>query len=355
MPKLTCSIGGTALWLALSCSSGPPAAPRTSRDFTTARAPVADPKSRTSSRLGYSWLLPDGWTFRPPEPFWNSLSLPALDVYAAQQSSEGPILLVIARDEVHIVPGKHPGDDPKDYDGLEQAGADTLREANAELVSTARLQMFDIDTVQVTGDSGNVRISIRLLYRGYRRFEFRCFDLKRNPGWQCASALSAFRIEDLPESGTEYDPPQVLHLRDARYGVAFDAPDDSWLSFGPHQGWGGTQTVWAWNHAGRQIDVQTLDLSALPTQPDQAIFAKRMGDAERASGANIAETQVAFAGHLWHHLEMSGGGHGKRDLFVLVAQGVMYGLLITQPNRDQRLIEAAKKGFRLIPKAPSPR
>jgi hypothetical protein len=272
-----------------------------------------------------------------------------MDVYAAQQFPKGPVVLMIATDIIHVVPGKHAGDDPKDLDRFETYGAEVLRNAHAELASTTRIRMFGLDAVQVTGDYGDLRISIRLMYRGYRHFEFRCFDRGPQAEWRCASALTSFRIEDLPEAPAEQDVPQIRHLRDARFHLAFDPPDDSWLSTGPHLAGDGAQVVWIWNKSGRQIDIQAMDLGAMPARPDQESLAKTMADGARTSGDSVVATHSDFAGHRWDHLEMSGERHGKQDLFILVEQSVMYGILVTQPSRDQRLIETAKEGFRIVP------
>ena len=95
-----------------------------------------------------------------------------MDVYAAQQVPKGAVILMIATDVIHVVPGKHAGDDPKDYDWLETSGAEVLRKAHAELTSTTRIRMFGLETVQVTGNYEDLRISIRLLYRGYDILSF---------------------------------------------------------------------------------------------------------------------------------------------------------------------------------------
>jgi hypothetical protein len=276
-----------------------------------------------------------------------------MDVYAAQQAPKGPVVLVIVTDVIHIVPGKHAGTDPKDYDGLAWYGAEILHNAHAELAGTEYIRMFGLQGVEVTGDSGRVRISIRMLYRGYRRFEFRCFDVDRQPEWRCASALTSFRIEDVPEHSAEQDAPRVRHLRDSRFGVAFDAPDDSWLSIGPRVAGGGAQIVWLWNKSGRQIEVQVIDLSAMPRKPDETSFARGVTKRFRTSGKSVLERASTFAGRRWHHLEVNSQEHGSQDLFILVEQDVMYGILVTQPSRDKGLLEAAKNGFRLIPKSTS--
>jgi hypothetical protein len=312
-----------------------------------------DSRHRESRRFGYSWTLPAGWEFVDPGLFWHFNPVPAVDVYAAQPSPDGPFVLMIATDVIHIVPGKHAGDDPKDYDRLEKYAAETLRGIDAQIVSTKRVQMFGLKTVEVIGEQEELRATIRLLYRGYRKFEFRCYCLRKRLEAQCEDALSTFRIEELPEPPTEQEVPRVRHLREARLGVAFDAPDDSWLSLGPHFAYGGAQVVWTWSKSGRQIDIQTIDLAAMPSLPDQTFFAAQMARRARASGQRVVENQVVFAGRLWDHHEMTSKDHGAQDLFILIEHDVIYGILVTQPTRDPRLIESAKRGFQLIPKSTS--
>ena len=344
-------VAGLGSFLEVGCSAQSSGAAEVKPGASMADSKRAESRLRASQRFGYSWALADGWEFVDPGLFWPLAPIPALDVYAAQRSPQGPFILMIATDVMHVVPGKHAGDDPEDYSRLERSGAEALQAAHAELTSTQRVRMFGLETVQVTGDLGKLRIAIRMLFRGYRKFEFRCIDLAAQRDWRCASALSDFRIEDLPEPATEQDPPQVRHLRNARFGVAFDAPDDSWLSLGPHAAYGGTQLVWTWGKAGRQIDIQVMDLEALPRQPDQTAFATGMARNARASGHRVVETHDTFAGQVWDHHQLSGNGQKLRDVFFLIHQGVMYAVLVTQPTRDWRLIEAAKNGFRLIPRS----
>jgi hypothetical protein len=338
--------------LALGCSTGTQANDATS---TNRSAPGhergSESRQRSNKRLGYSWTLPKGWEFADPGLFWKLPPTPALDVSAAQHSPDGPFVLMLVRKVIHTVPGKHPGDDPKDYDKLERDAADELRRGNAETILGARrIQTFGTETVEVTGEQDELRSTIRTLFVGYRKFEFRCYQLSEQSGSECGTALSGLMIEDLPEP-TEQDVPRVRHLRDARFGVAFDAPDDSWLSIGPYDGYGDAQVVWLWLREKRQIDVQVMDLEAMPSQPGQAFLAAEMARNSRASGRRVLEKRASFAGQSWEHHEMSSKGHGAQDLFVLVQQGVMYALLVTQPTRDQNLVEAVKKGFRLIPKS----
>jgi|GEM_PF-3031278 len=342
--------------LALSCAAQPQETKvndaASTKRRAKAKADARKSRQRASQRFGYSWTLPKDWQFVDPGLFWAFPPTPAYDVYAAQHSADGPFILMIATDVIHTIPGRHAGHDAKDYDRLERDGAKTLEQAHAKLTSIERVQAFGVETVEVKGEQGKLRIIIRSLFVGYRKFEFRCFQLAEQS--ECGPALSEFIIEDLPEPAGERSAPQVRHLHDAGFGVAFDAPDDSWLSTGPFVARGGTQVVWIWSKSGQQIDVQVMDLEAMPRQPDQAEFAARMARSARESGHRVFESQTAFAGQLWDHHEMSRKGSGEQDLFVLVQQGVMYSVLVTQPTRDPRLIDAAKNGFRLIARAASP-
>jgi hypothetical protein len=334
----------------VGCSNPPAHAPKANAGVLATKSKAPDPRrQRQSARFGYSWTLPAGWDFVDAGLFWASAPVPAVDVYAAQQSADGPFLLAIVTDVMHIVPGKHPGDDPSDYDDLERDGKKALQQAHVELTSIQRLQTFGVEAVEVNGQQAKLKVSVRLLYVGYRKFEFRCFHLIEQG--ECGSALRDFLIEELPEPPKEQDVPQVRHLRDARFGVAFDAPSDAWLSIGPHFAAGGTQVVWTWVESGRQIDVEVMDLEGVPNPADQTSLATELASHDRVSGYSVVENQTAFAGRLWDHHEMSGKDKKARDLFILVQQNAMYGVLVTQPTRDPRLIDAAKRGFRLIPRS----
>lgn len=317
-----------------------------------ARKSALKSQRRESQRLGYSWTLPKGWEFVDPGLFWKFAPTKALDVHAAQGSPDGPFVLVIVTDVIHTVPRKHPGDDPKDYEKLERDAADELRRSNVQPVDTRRIKTFDTHTIEVIGERGELRTSIRALFVGYRRFEFRCYGLRQQGDAPCGSGLSEFIIQDVPEPPAEQDVPRVRHLRDARFGVAFDAPDDSWLSVGPYSGHGGAQVVWTWTRGRRQIDIHVIDLDSVVRQPGQTAYAAAIAGNSRASNLHVVENQVAFAGQLWEHHEMNSNQHGAQDLFILVQRGIMYNILVTQPTRDLQLIDAAKKGFKLLPRLP---
>jgi hypothetical protein len=272
----------------------------------------------------------------------------ASDFHAARKKSpDGPTVLVRVTDVVEVIPGKVSEGDPKAYDDLANDSVATLRGVGASLAGSGRVRMFDLDAVEVTGDIDETRISIRMLYRGRRKFEFRCMDVRREAGWPCESAFTAFRIRDLPEVLRDTDSPRVLRLREPRFRLAFDPPDDSWPGIGPRTGGGGAQLVWVWNKAGRQIDVQVIDLTATSGKPSEAALANAMADGFRASGDTVVVNPGALAGRRCHHLSITRRDGWKQDLFVLIENDVNYGLMVTQRTRDLALVEAVKKGFRL--------
>jgi len=121
-----------------------------------------------------------------------------MDVHAASKDPEGPVLVTVVKDEIEAGPSKGASDEPKHYDEGVQYGTQVLRDAGATLASTERIRMFGLEGLQVIGTDGRFRISIRLLNRGGRHFEFRCFDLDQKAEWRCASALTSFHITDPP-------------------------------------------------------------------------------------------------------------------------------------------------------------
>ena len=74
-----------------------------------------------------------------------------------------------------------------------------------------------------------------------------------------------------------------------------------------------------------------------------------MSEHFQSIGATVTIKKDRLAGHPCHHLEVN-RPDGYQDMFMLLRDGVQYGLLVTQPTRDEALIERAKKGLRLTEK-----
>jgi hypothetical protein len=351
------ALGVVLLLGALACQSQREPAARSPSDEPAAKATHAGSaeahptESRSSERFGYEWKLPDGWRLvSATPPNWKDQATSPRDVISARLEPDGPLLMVVVTDYVQVIPGKHRGDDPQRFDKMERYGTQVLQMVGVKDVRTQRVRMFELDAVEVTGIKDGAQLSVRLLYQDRRQFEFRCID-EPQQAWRCDSALSSFKILPPAESESAPDVPRVRHLREERLGLAFDAPDDTWLSIGPRLGGGGAQSVWIWNKQGRQIDVQTMDLSSLRAKPTTAAFAAGMAEHERENGVTVKASDTTFAGQTWRHLEMSGGGKTDRDAFFVITDDVVYAILITHQTRDRSLIEAAKKGFRFIPRA----
>lgn len=261
------------------------------------------------------------------------------------------MVVAVVSDMIAVVPGKQAAGDADRFERRKRYAIDLLEQSGAKVIESRPTHMLGLDAVEVTGVLEDLRFSVRLLERDRRRFEFRCYDALEQREWRCESALRSFRIQEMPGELGASEVPQVFHLREPRLGVAFDAPDDTWLSQGPRTGGGGAQTVWSWIKDDRQIDVQTLDATSLPVEIDVHSFVKRTVDRERASGALDAVTdEVVFSGQTWQHAHMTTKAKREWDFFVFIHDDIMYAILVSQPTRDPALVEAAKKGFRLIPR-----
>lgn len=363
----SCVLGVTML---VSCGGHYPAAPeRTPASTAEERrsapeklAPQSPPTSdadqtgrtikvRQSERLRYSWTLPDRWAFAPSDALGPIPANSAVEVLIAKCETPSPAAIQLLVGDLVVVPPRRKWGTPEDYDNLETYGKQWLRDNNAQLSASRRLAFAGGDAVEVTGAHGDLEYSVRLFYRDRRRFEARCFAPPRRDVWPCDSAFSSFQVGTSPDDPTDGNTPRVLHLRDARFGIAFDAPDDSWLAVGPSTGGGGAQVVWIWRSNAGQIDVQAMDLSVAPSNhPDQSAIAQKTGESMSAKGASVKTKEYMLAGATGKHLVIDRSDGKHQDMFILVERNVYYAILVTQANRDERLVNKVAQGFRLTPK-----
>jgi hypothetical protein len=304
---------------------------------------------RRSENFGYSWPLPAQWEFVPAGQFGPVPSGSSIEVVAARRTGTAQATTELLVSDLITVPPRRAWGRPEDYDGLEDYGKQFLREKGALILTSRRLKMAGHAAVEVSGVLGEQAFSVRLLYRGRRRFEFRCVATAKGSGWPCESAYESFQIVDLQEQPSEGDTPRVLHLRDSRFGIEFDPPDDSWLAVGPRTGAGGAQVVWIWRKGNRQVDVQAFDLSIVPGDaPDEAVFARKLAEGFRAKGANVAMKESRLAGAPCHHLVVNRPDGFQQDMFILNKTNVNYAILITQPTRDVGLVGKVRNSFKLV-------
>lgn len=302
---------------------------------------------RDSARFGYSWTLPPDWEFVPVEGVEQSPELPAIDMHAARKKkAEQPEALLLVTDLL----SRRERTKPEDYEELEKYGAELLAHFGAEVTDSIRVTMFGVDAIQVNGIVDDRVVSVRVLISRGRRFELRCSAIPTDSEWPCAPAFASLVLGDMPVRGPLDQEPRVLHLREARFHLEFDAPDDGWLATGPKVALGGAQLVWFYRKANRGIDIQVMDLSALTNVPDRSLFAERYARALRESGATVTIKESQIAGKPCVHLEASDPGSVQKDMFILHWNNTNYSVLIIQVARDKQLIEKVKQGFRITDK-----
>jgi hypothetical protein len=191
-------------------------------------------------------------------------------------------------------------------------------------------------------------VDLTLAYRGNRKLELRCYSKQTEGNWPCEEAFAALDVIDQPESLKAEDFPHSLHLRDGRFGIEYDAPDDTWLAIGPRKGLDGAQLVWIWNKAGRQIDVWRLDVAALTGQAaDESTIVAGLAENSRREGARVEIKKSKLAGRTCAHLEMSKSAGDQQDLFIQKRGNVVYCVLVTAPVRDAKLLARARSGLRI--------
>lgn len=300
----------------------------------------------TSPRWGYKWTLSDEWEFYP----MSEMVLPprklTIDAVAAhKKGTKRPSATLVVWGYTIQDRKTAWGSDPADYEELEERGVEMLESLDVEPLGTRRITMFGLGGVEVVGMQGNDRLSVRMVRQDRRHFEVRCLSTPDESDWPCESAFGSFTISDLPPQPAPGDP-RVIHLREPRFGLEFDAPDDSWLATGPHVGGGGAQLVWMWRQAERGVDVGVLDFREVPTMPSEEWFVENHRAFFEKGGNKVVVGTAHLGGEPCHHLKASGSDGWYRDALILHRNSINYTVLITQRKRDPKLIARVAKGVR---------
>jgi hypothetical protein len=258
--------------------------------------------------------------------------------------------VLIVTDFVSVIPGKVREPQPGDLAELEALARSELKAGGARDLQTKRVSILGTAGIRVGGflAAANQHLDHTLAYRGNRKFEFLCYSTRSDGSWPCEGAFAALDVVDQSESRNAEDFPHLLHLRDGRFGIEYDAPDDTWLAVGPRNGVNGAQLVWIWNKAGRQIDVSALDLAALRGQPaDESTLVARMAESNRREGVSVEVKKSELGGRTCSHLEMSKPAGDQQDFFIQKRGNIAYGVLVTAPVRDAKLLARARSGLRI--------
>jgi hypothetical protein len=184
--------------------------------------------------------------------------------------------------------------------------------------------------------------------RDKRQFEMRCLSPRYEPGFPCPDAFGDFWVHEPLKAPTEYE--RVLHLREPRFNLSFDAPDDSWLGVGPHSEHtpaGETGTSWQWTtDDNRHIDVAVYDLPAsIAAGPDT--FAALLATHFRSTGKTVTVKASELAGRPCDHLELDWRTGPRQDLFIQRRGRLQYTVVVTAPTHDPDLLDRTRAGFRL--------
>jgi TPR repeat protein len=200
-----------------------------------------------SQACAYEWRIPANWEFVAPELLGYPLE-PSAEIVAARV--RGPdaaqSMTIAVTDVVQTTPGEQPASYAHVLAMLEDFGTEDLRRAGITKIGAGRLEFFGANAVRVDGSAGEPPkryVTQTLFHRGRLRFEVRCVAPTYQPGLPCRDAFGALVFHEWPDPGQASDVPRVLHLRDTRFGIAYDAPDDSWTAVGPRSGHRGTQFV----------------------------------------------------------------------------------------------------------------
>jgi hypothetical protein len=342
-------VSAFALVLVSSCGHGSAQqGAQTAPPATVANEPESR-RTMVSERYGYEWRLPDDWEFVPLEEL-GLASHPGVDMIAAARMSEPPTaLLLVARDVVAVRPGTEPKPDAETLARLEADAIEEMKSEGIRKTGAERVKMFDTDAVRVDGveEAEKAHVTEVAFYRNRRRFTLRCFAAGDSAWTPCESALRGLVIHEVHDAPEPGDRPRVLHLRDEERRLQFDAPDDSWLAVGPRTGGQGHQVVWIWVKDGRQIDVQVMDLANVASAIDEAKFIAGIADVHRKPGTTVTVKSSVLSRLPCHHIEIRPSKGHQQDLFLQKRGNLVYGLLVTAPEHDQKLIDQAKAGMRI--------
>jgi len=341
LAKLTMAVACAELVLAsLACGSSQT---RAAKAASSSESAVA---TWTSPRLGYKWALSDEWEFYPMHEMVLPPKRLAIDAVAAhKKGTKRPSATLLVWDYTIQDRKTAWGSDPADYEQLEELGLDMMESRDVEHLGTRRITMFGLDGIEVVGMQGNERLSVRMVRRDRRHFEVRCLSAFDQSDWPCESAFRTFMISEPPPRPAA-GAPRVFHLREPRFGLEFDAPDDSWLATGPHVGGGGAQLVWMWRQAEREIDVGVMDFRDLPAAPSEERLLENQREFFEKRGNKVVTAAAHLGGEPCHHLKASGSDGWYRDVLLLNRNSINYTVLITQRKRDPKLIARVAKDFR---------
>jgi hypothetical protein len=231
-----------------------------------------------SAHHAFQWRLPSDWEFVPLSKLGIKAIHPGIEMVAARMSGRenSSLAVVQVREVVAVVPGQEPSTEA--LDAVEASTGDWIRSEGQES-RTSRVRVFGVDAVRVDGklveaDAPTMHVTSVTFYRNRRRFELQCISSDEQPEMPCGAGFRELIIRDQLETPQPGDQPRVLHLREERYRLRFDAPDDTWLAIGPRTGGSGSR-------ASRATTSKSARKAATKTSSSNAAASSSMASSSR--------------------------------------------------------------------------
>ena len=287
-----------------------------------------------SASTGFEWRIPANWQFVPASSITLADVPDDAEVVAARPRSASE------HDSLMFSIGTCAKDTGPD--GLERDALTWLTGHRVAKTASARERYWGhYDAVRVEArlpPPDNRFLTLSLFCKNERRFEARCLSTRRPPNLPCRDALGALVFQERTQSPENF--PRVLHLREKRFGLSFDAPDDAWLGVGPRQSIG--YLSWYWYDGDRNIDLMVTPMGAMIDD----VFANVTIDAYRTKGATVTRTEAEIAGFPCIHLVVDKKDATAEDVFVQRRGDIGYVVTVTAPKRDADLLAKVRAGLR---------
>jgi hypothetical protein len=316
----------------------------------------ATESSHVSQRFDYEWRLPANWELVPTDALPLSQAAPDAEVVAARArgGAASDSLIFVVSDFPASDAAKAGDGDPAVLAQLEDQGTAWFMQAGIASTRHARAQFLGNDVVRFEAviDQPAKRFLSLLLFRKDRRlFELRCLEAQYQPHAPCIDAFGALMIHEPRRDPTEFA--RVLHLREPRFHLAFDAPDDVWLAFGPHTSENPRATYWTWiDGTGGEIGVTAFEIGGSPGLTTEDLTAT-LGRSYAARGDTVTTKASLLAGRPCGHLEIDPTSGDRNDTFVQRRGDFGYTVAVWGRKHDPALLARARAGLR-IDDAPRP-
>jgi hypothetical protein len=314
---------------------------------TTVSSSDAAESRFASSRFDFAWRIPANWQFVPPSSIELGDAPAGAEVIVARpRGGSRRESLMFAVNDCDVSEWPPRGRKKRILDALEENATGWLATHGIGKSASTRGDFWGFDSVRVEGvvDGPAKRfVTLTLFCKDRRQFQLRCISDVKPVNVPCSAAFGALEIHEPIRDASEFL--RVLHLRGERFGLSFDAPDDSWLGLGPREAW--RHVDWIWLEGDRRIDlsVMVVDAAELPEAAfDQ--FLKGMEDSYRGPEATVTRKHSELGGQQCTQFSIDRRGEPSDDIFYQRRGPFIYTLTVSAPKRDADLVARVRAGLR---------